>query len=74
VCAKSVDFRKKVFTSWIQTLDLLNASQHLYPLSYMAVVFDGMLLEFFPLHHLQPAVERKLVTALTHDDKLKRGG
>ena len=45
--AKSIDFRKKVFTSWIRTHDLLDASQLLYPLSYMAVVFDGMLFEFF---------------------------
>jgi len=33
------------------------------PLNYMAVVFDGMLLEFFPLHRLQPTAERKLATA-----------
>jgi len=36
----------------------------------MAAVFDGMLLEFFPLHRLQPAAERKLATALNRDDKL----
>jgi len=40
----------------------------------MAVVFDGILLEFFPLHHLQPTAERKLATALTHGDKLEGGG
>jgi len=39
----------------------------------MAAVFDGMLLEFFPLHHLQPTAERKLATALTCDDKLEGG-
>jgi len=38
----------------------------------MAVVFDGMLLEFSPLR-LQAAVERKLIIALTHGDKLKGG-
>jgi len=43
-------------------------------LSYMAVVFDGMLLEFFPLHRLQLAAEHKLATALTCDDKLEGGG
>ena len=46
--AKSIDFRKKVFISRIRTRDL-NASRLLYPLSYMAVVFDGMLLEFSTL-------------------------
>ena len=46
---KVLIFGKKVFTSWIQTYDLLNAGQLLYPLSYMAVVFNGMLLEFSPL-------------------------
>ena len=40
----------------------------------MAVVFDGMLLEFSPLLRLQPAVERNLTTALTHGDKLEVGG
>jgi len=40
----------------------------------MAVVFNGMLLEFSPLLHLQPAAEHNLITALTHDDKLEVGG
>ena len=61
--------RKKVFTSWIRTHNL-NASQLLYPLSHMAVAFNGMLLEFSPLLCLQPAAERKLITALPRDDKL----
>jgi len=39
----------------------------------MAVVFDGMLLEFSPLLRLQAAVVRKLITAFTHDDKLEGG-
>jgi len=39
-------------------------------LSYMAVVFDGMLLEFF---HSIATAEHKLATALTRDDKLERG-
>jgi len=38
------------------------------------VVFDGMLLEFSPLFRLQAAAERKLITALTHGDKLEVGG
>ena len=46
---------ENLFTSWIRTRDLLNASQLLYPLTHMAVVFDGMLLEFSPFLHLQPA-------------------
>ena len=46
--------QKNLFTSWIWTRDLLSASQLLYTLSHMAVVFDGMLLEFSPLFHLQP--------------------
>ena len=40
----------------------------------MAVVFDGMLLEFSPLLRLQPAAERNLTTAFTHSDKLEVGG
>jgi len=40
----------------------------------MAVVFDGMLLEFSPLLRLQVAVERKLITVLTRGDKLEVGG
>jgi len=40
----------------------------------MAVVLDGMLLEFSPLLRLQPAAERNLITALARDDKLERGG
>ena len=72
---KSIDFRKKnLFTSWIRTRNLLNASQLLYPLSHMAVVFDGILLEFSPLLRLQPAAEHNLITALTRSDKLEVGG
>jgi len=37
----------------------------------MAVVFNGILLEFSPLLRLQPAAERNLITALTRSDKLK---
>ena len=51
-----------VFTNWIRTRNLLNASQLLYLLSYMAVVFDGMLLKFSPLICLQPAAECNLIT------------
>jgi len=36
--------------------------------------FGGMLLEFSPLLCLQPAVERKLISALPHSDKLEVGG
>jgi len=43
-------------------------------LSHMAVVFDGMLLEFSPLLRLQPAAERNLITAFTCGDKLEVGG
>ena len=72
---QKVDFREKnVFTSGIRTRDLLHASQLLYPLSHMAVVFDGMLLEFSPLLRLQPAVEHNLITAFTRGDKLEVGG
>jgi len=39
----------------------------------MAVVFDGMLLEFSPLLHLQAAIERKLITVLTCNDKFEGG-
>ena len=54
--AKSIIFGKKtLFTRWIQTRDLLNASQLHYPLSYIcAVVFNVMLLKFSPLLCLQP--------------------
>jgi len=66
--------KKKLFTTWIRTRDLLNASQLHYRLSHMAEVFDGMLLEFSPLLRLQAAVERKLITAFTRRDKLEGGG
>ena len=36
--------------------------------------FDEMLLEFSPLLCLQAAAERKLITTLTHGDKLEVGG
>ena len=71
---KVLIFEKKLFTSGIQTRDLLNASQLLYPLSHMAVVFDGMLLEFSPLLRLQLTVERNLIIAFTCGDKLEIGG
>ena len=72
---KSIDFPKKnLFTSWIRTRDLLNASQLHYRLSHMAVVFNGMLLEFSPLLRLQPAAERNLITTFTRSDKLEVGG
>ena len=38
---------KKVFTSWIRTHNLMNASQLLYSLSYMAVVLMECCLSFF---------------------------
>ena len=66
--------KKSLFTIWIRTRDLLNASQLHYRLSHMAVVFVGMLLEFSPLLRLQAAVERKLITAFTRGDKLEGGG
>ena len=66
--------KKNLFTSWIGTNNLLNANQLLYPLSHMAVVFNGMLLEFSPLFRLQPAAECNLITALTRSDKLEVGG
>jgi len=58
VYAKALIFEKKknLFTSWIRTHDL-NASQ------FMAVVFNGMFLEFSPLLRLQPAAEHNLITA-----------
>ena len=37
------------------------------------MVFDGMLLDFSPLLHLQAAVEHNLITAFTRDDKLEGG-
>ena len=73
--AKRIDIqKKKLFTTWIRTCDLLTASQLHYRLSHMAVVFNGMLLEFAPLLRLQAAVERKLITAFTRGDKLEVGG
>ena len=71
---KALNFEKNLFTSGIRTRDLLNASQLLYPLSHMAVVFDGMLLEFSPLLRLQLSAEHNLITAFTHGDKLEVGG
>ena len=74
--AKALIFEKNLFISWIRTRDLLNASQLLYPLSHMAVVFDEMLLEFSPLLCLQPAAaaECNLITAFTCSNKLEVGG
>jgi len=43
-------------------------------LSHMAVVFDGMLLEFSPLLHLQSSAECNLIAAFTRGDKLEVGG
>ena len=40
----------------------------------MAVVFDGILLEFSPLLRLQPAAEYNIISTLTRDDKLEGGG
>jgi len=37
------------------------------------VVFNGMLLEFYPLLRLEPSAERNLITALTRGDKLEVG-
>ena len=73
VC-KSIDIQKKKnqFTTWIR--DLMNASQLHYQLSHMAVVFDGMLLEFSPLLRLQVAVECNPITAFTRSDKREVGG
>jgi len=39
----------------------------------MAVVYDGMLLEFSPILRLQAAVECKLIAAFIHGDKLEGG-
>ena len=64
---KVLIFEKRVFATWIRTCDLQNASQ-LYPLSYMAVVFNGMLLNFSLLLGLQPPAE------CTHGYKLEVGG
>ena len=71
--AKVLIFKKNLFTTWIQIRDLLNASQLHCRLSHMALVFNGMLLEFSPLRRLQVAVERKLITAFTRGDKLEGG-
>jgi len=57
-----------------RTRDLLNASPLLYPLSHMAVVLDGTLLEFSPLLRVQPAAERNLITAFIRSDKREVGG
>jgi len=71
VFAKSIDIQKK--NLWIRSRDLLNASQLHYPSSYLCCGFDGMLLKFSPLLHLQAAVERKLIATLTCGDKLEGG-
>jgi len=72
VYAKSIDFRKKSVHQLDSSLrPQVNCSTHWA--TYMAVVFDGILLEFFPLHRLQPTAECKLATALTCGDKLEGG-
>ena len=50
----------------------MHASQLLYPLSHMTVVFDGMLLKLSPLC-LEPAAECNLITALARGNKLEVG-
>jgi len=70
---KVLIYEKKICSPGIWTRNLLNASQLLYLLSHMAVVFDGMLLEFSLLLRLQPAAERNPITAFTCGDKLEVG-
>ena len=72
--AKSIDFQKKICSpagfkpaiSWMQV-------SHTTHWAIGAVVFNGMLLEFSPLLHLQPAAECNLITTLPHSDKLEVG-
>ena len=70
--AKSTDLQTK------KIVHQLDSNQQppvcLYVLSHTAVGFDGMLLEFSPLLHVQPAAERNLITAFTRSDKLEVGG
>ena len=70
-CKKYWFSKKKVFH---QLDSNPQPSQLLYPLSYMAVVFNRMFLDFSPVLLLQPTAECKLITALTHGDKLEVGG
>jgi len=73
-CKKYWFSKKNLFTSWIWTYNLLNASQLHYPWAISAAVFDGMLLEFSPLLRLQPAAECNLITTFTCGDKPEVGG
>ena len=70
--AKSIDIQKKKKS--VHYLDSNLRPPECNPLSYIAVVFDGMLLEFSPFLRLQAAVEYKLIIALTRGGKLEGGG
>jgi len=72
--AKRLTSEKNFNLNRIRTCYLVLESQLRYRLSYLSVVFRGMLLEFSPLLRLQPAAERNLITAFTRSDKLEVGG
>ena len=69
VYAKSMIFVKKnVYHPDLSLRPQVSFTNHR---AICAVVFDGTLLNFSPLFHLQIAAVRKLITALTHGDKLE---
>jgi len=68
--AKSIDFWRKISVHHLDSNPRPHGCKSAALPIYMAVVFDGMLPEFFPL----PAAERKLITALPRGEKLQVGG
>ena len=72
VYAKSIYFRKKICSPAGFELECKSVA---IPIELSVLwSFDEMLLEFSPLLCLQAAAERKLITTLTHGDKLEVGG
>jgi len=71
VC-KSIDFQKKKEYA-LPEFEPANPERKsaALPIELYGCVFDGMLLEFSPLLHLQPAAERNLITASTCGNKLE---
>ena len=74
VCKKYWFSKKNLFTNWIWTTSSWIQVSWTTHWAISAAVFDGKLLKFSPLLHLQPAVERNLIIAFTRSDKLEVGG
>ena len=69
--AKSIDFRKRnLFSSWIRTPDLLNASQFVLPIEPYSCGFQWNVARVFST---SSSSTRCIITAFTRCDKLEVG-